>query len=91
MIIIMIIRIFSNFRFQFYGFMNLNFRSSDFQISNIFFQKYFKFFSKTLSHQYATEFNIVWCPTKFMLTTNTDFDTAQVMDKNSSMDIVSDW
>ena len=32
---------------------------------------------------------IVWCLTKFMLTTITDFDTAQVMDKNSSMDIVS--
>ena len=32
---------------------------------------------------------IVWCLTKFMLTTSTDFDTALVMDKNSSMDIVS--
>ena len=32
---------------------------------------------------------LVWCLTKFMLTTITDFDTALVMDKNSSMDIVS--
>ena len=32
---------------------------------------------------------IVWCLTKFMLTTTTDFDTALVMDKNNSMDIVS--
>ena len=35
--------------------------------------------------------HIVWCLTKFMLTTITDFDTALVMDKNSSMDIVSVW
>ena len=35
--------------------------------------------------------NIVWCLTKFMLTTNRDFDTALVMDKNSSVDIVSVW
>ena len=33
-------------------------------------------------------FIIVWCLTKFMLTTITDFDTALVIDKNSSMDIV---
>ena len=30
---------------------------------------------------------IVWCLTKFMLTTITDFDTALVMDKNSSMNV----
>ena len=35
----------------------------------------------------STTTMLVWCLTKFMLTMNTNFDTALVMDKNSSMDI----
>ena len=34
---------------------------------------------------------VVWCLTKFMLTTIRDCDTAIVMDQNSSMDIASIW
>ena len=47
------------------------------------------FISEKPAIQFGILHKLVWCLTKFMLTTITDFDTALVMDKNSSMDIVS--